>query len=759
MNRNVPDTASIPDMSAAGTSSNTVERSISLVGATGVGIGAIVGGGILALAGVAYATTGPSAVVAFALNGVIALITALSFAEMSTRFPESGGTYTFAKKVLSVQAAFVVGWVVWFASIVAAVLYALGFAAFAVTAVEQILAATTGEAPAWTAERWFLLALAIGAVGFYSITLLLKADGGGALINVMKLVVFAILLAGALYAFVGMPKTTLKQSLSPFFANGYIGLVQAMGFTFIALQGFDLIAAVAGEVKQPEKNIPRAMLLSLGIALVIYLPLMFLVSVVGVPTSTNITAASQANPETIMASAAGYFLGAFGYWLVIVAGILAMLSALQANLFAASRVAFSMARDRTLPKRVGFIHAARGTPMLAVIVSCTTVALLIVVVPNLAAAGAVASLIFLISFALTHWTTVLARQRGDGLAGVFQFPLAALVPPLGFLACAGLAIFQGIAVPSAGVIAAIWLGMGAILYLTVLAPRARVVDASIEGFDPQLMRMRGRAPVILVPIANPDNAVSMVSVANALVPTGRGRVVLLSVVAKPDEVSPGETPQSLVRAQHVLRESLSASMQHGMNPEALTTIAQHPWQEITRVAEVHRCDGLLVGLGPHQEDVDGQPLERLLGHVDAHVAVLRAPTEWQLADVENILVPVGGRNIHDVFRARMLGTLYRTGDRKVTFLRVMRTSTTEAQKAEAEHELTRMVQDEVQGPFEATVVLSDEVGGTITQYAAESDLVILGINRIHRRKKIFGNIALAIARNTDTAIVILSRRG
>ncbi|MDA0838506.1 MAG: amino acid permease, partial [Planctomycetota bacterium] len=108
-----------------------------LWGATGVGVGAIVGGGILALAGVAYAATGPGAIVAFALNGVIAVLTALSFAEMSAAFPESGGTYTFAKKVLNVRAAFTIGWIVWFASIVAAVLYSVGFATFAVEILSQ----------------------------------------------------------------------------------------------------------------------------------------------------------------------------------------------------------------------------------------------------------------------------------------------------------------------------------------------------------------------------------------------------------------------------------------------------------------------------------------------------------------------------------------------------------------------------------------------------------------------------------------------
>jgi amino acid transporter len=90
------------------TKSEAEHRHLGLFGATMVGVGAIVGGGILALAGAAFAATGPSALLAFALNGVIAMLTALSFAEVASKFPESGGTYTFSKKVLSIEAAFAV---------------------------------------------------------------------------------------------------------------------------------------------------------------------------------------------------------------------------------------------------------------------------------------------------------------------------------------------------------------------------------------------------------------------------------------------------------------------------------------------------------------------------------------------------------------------------------------------------------------------------------------------------------------------------
>ena len=154
------------------------ERHLGLFGATAIGVGAIVGGDILALAGVAFATTGPSAIVAFGLNGVIAFLTAMSFASLARRFPESGGTYTYARKVLSIELAFVVGWVVWFASIVAGVLYALGFAAFAAEGLGRglpLLGVSTGAL-----EGHALRAIiALVAIGAYTAALVRRTSGGG----------------------------------------------------------------------------------------------------------------------------------------------------------------------------------------------------------------------------------------------------------------------------------------------------------------------------------------------------------------------------------------------------------------------------------------------------------------------------------------------------------------------------------------------------------------------------------------------------
>jgi amino acid transporter len=736
-----------------------MDRSIGLVGATSIGVGAIVGGGILALAGVAFSTTGPSAVIAFALNGLIALVTAASFAELAAAFPESGGTYTFAKKVLSVEAAFAVGWVVWFASIAAGVLYALGFGYFTTLAFTEGWQSWWGPLPTWFGASAAARLLAVVATAFYTHRLVRKTGGGaGHWENVGKLVVFAILIAGGVIALTGRPVAAVTDSLQPFFSGGALGLFQAMGLTFIALQGFELIAAAGGEVREPARTIPRAMFLSLGIALIVYIPLLVVLATAGVKDGQTITAMSLEDPEGVVAVAARQYLGPFGYWLVLVAAILSMLSALRANLFAASRVAAAMAGDRTMPRVLSVVHPTRRTPSAAILATGGIVAAIVLVVPGVAAAGAASSLIFLVTFALAHGVAVLARRRAKRPAK-FKTPWFPVLPGLGMVACFCLAAYQGVSVPSAGFITSIWLGIGAMLFLGLFARPARVVDASTEALDPEVVRLRGRTPLILVPITNPHNAGPMIAVANALAAPQVGRVMLLSVAVLPKAWKQGDKVLAIRHAQAVLGDTLSISVRAGRFPEALATVAADPWQEIGRVAREHRCNSLLLGFTELRQDVMETSLDRVLAAVTCDVVVLRAWPGWQLSEVREILVPVSGRSWHDRFRARLLGSLFRTGDRHATYLRVLPEGVPGPVATRARRDLARVVRDEAPGRSRVKVVSSDDVCQAVAEHAADCDLVVLGVQRMHRRKKTLGPVVLRIARETTCPILVISHRG
>jgi len=730
------------------TSSPTAPRHLGLFGATSLGVGAIVGGGILALAGVAFATAGPAAIVAFALNGGIAFLTAISFAELARRFPESGGIYTYAKKVVSIEVAFMVGWVVWFASILAGVLYALGFAAFAAEGLARLAPLLGAPAEGWrdTGPR---VAIALAATGLYTLGLARRAKGGGHAATIGKILVFFVLLAGGAWAWSRSSPPELLDRLDPFTVAGPLGVALAMGYTFIALQGFDLIAAVGGEIRDPSRNVPRAMYLSLGIALAIYLPLLFLMATVGAPEA-GIAGPATANPEGLVAVSVERFLGASGYWLVIAAGILSMLSALRANLLAASRVIFSMARDRTLPRQLGRVSEGRGTPGVAVALTGAMVAVIAALVGEVAAAGAAASLIFLVSFAMVHWSATLAAHRTGR-------PRPGFVPVAGTVLCLGLAAFQAYAVPQAGAVVLSWLAIGALLYLTILAPGARMFDAAAEARDPDLARLRGRSPLVLVPIANPASAPSLAGVAATLRTPGVGRILFLSVVPTTDD-DLGEDHPALRDAGRVLSGSLQYSLETSLEAETLFTTAPDVWREIARVARDHDCETVLLGFPRLTEPGLEAKLEGLIAELEADVVILRAPRRWQVAEATRVLLPTGGRRDHSLLRARLIASLSRSGARSLTYLRILPPTTPPDARRRLERDLRTLARDEAIGSYEVVVECTDRPREVLLRHAAAADLVVMGTMRRGKYWQGFGELTLAMAHETGVPLVLIGRR-
>lgn len=732
----------------------SVSRTIGFFGALGIGVGAMVGGGILALAGVAFAVSGPSAILAFGLNGLIAFVTALSFAEMASANPQSGGTYTYAKKALSLQVAFGVGWVVWFASLVAAVLYALGFGAFAVFALQQI--------PLNGYEGLFDLGmmpvlLALAAVGYFVFKLTRSTGDGSAFINIAKLLVFAVLIAGGLAVFVQTPFSHITRSLDPFFSDGFSGVIAAMGYTFIALQGFDLIASAAGEIKNPEKTIPKAMVGTLTVGLAVYIPLLFVMMTVGVLPGESITEMSAENPETVLAVAAQNYLGAFGFWLVLIAGIFSMLSALQANLFAASRIALRMANDRTLTHHLSYIDTKYGTPITSILVTGGIVALLVLILPDVAAAGAASSLIFLITFALAHLIMILMRNRSYEEGKTYRAPFFPALPVAGMAACLGLALFQAIVEPAAGFISMFWLLIGSVLFVSFFVKKAEVIEASEQALDPDLVRLRGLSPLVLLPISNPANAESMVFVANSLAPPVVGRVLLLSIVIPSNEKD--DLQKRLTISRDVTQYALQASFETGLRPDTLTTIAEHPWEEIERVVKVHNCRSLLLGLSDLNDFETNQNLEKLVKHIKSDVVVFRQPfSGWKITEARKVLIPVAGFGSHDPLRARVAASLWRTSQPEITFIQILPSNTPEKIIQRNHVRLARFAGRIIPGNINVRIIPNDNVREELIEQTAQHDLVIMGLGKPGANEKAFGKIALDLAEKTNTALIFISNK-
>jgi len=713
------------------------------------GVGAIVGGGVIVLAGPALLVAGPATLVALVLNAVLAVLAAFSLSELATRFPRSGGPYAFAQRVFSVQAAFAVGWLVWFASLAAAAVFALGFAEFALAALAEVLRLLRGAAPVVLSSRALTVAIGIAAVAAYLLQLSRRGRGGGGWMIAAKVITMAVLGLAGLVALALEPRAA-TGAFEPFAPGGLAGIAQAMGLLFIAFQGFALLAAAAGEVREPARDLPRAMLIAIAVATVLYVPIIVAIVAVGVPPGESLAFFAARTGGTTVAEAARTYLGPFGFWLVTASAVLAMLTALQANLFAASRVAHAMARDRTLPHALARLGPG-GVPRRTLLLSAGITAIVMVLLPSVATAGSAAGLIYLSVFALAHVMALLARRR-SGESAPFRAPLSPWLPLVAAACTVALAFANAIAVPSAGLLALGWLVLGLAVYAYFLSRQASAIDAEHEGADPDLVRLRGRRPLVLAPIANPENAEALVTVAHALAPPEVGRVLMLTVVVRTHD----ENAEALIdNAQRVLSASLRSSLALGLEPEAMTVVADDPWQAITRVARTHACEVVLLGLSRLDDAATLAHVDALLADVGSDVVILRAPPGWHLERVERVVVPFAGGAQQETLRARLLGALARLAAPSVTFLRVLPPSVSEASCRRAERALRRALEGRELGHASGVCVRSDDPIATVVAAAAGADLIVLGLPKRDVDQGALGGFARALLAAVPPACAVL----
>ncbi|MFQ6062855.1 MAG: APC family permease, partial [Methanosarcinales archaeon] len=380
-------------------------RDLGLFDASMIGIGAMIGAGIFVLTGIAAGKAGPAAILAFTLNGILTLFTAFSYAELASAIPEAGGGYSFIMKAMPRYMGFLSGWMLWFAYTVACSLYAKGFASYALEMYSIDLFGISEHSLA------LLIAFLITAL-FVILNVLGTVVSGKAenIIVMAKVLILGVFIIFGLKAILQNPSYAIS-SFSPFLPNGLNGVFVAMGLTFIAFEGYDLIATVSEEVKNPEKNIPRAIFISLFVTMIIYIFIIFtaigaIYPENGIPSWIFLGNAG----ETAIVEAAKQFIPSIGFLVIGAGGILSTMSALNATIIASSRVSFSMGRDRLLPKLFEKIHAQRRTPIYAVLITGFIIILMALTLP-IESVASTASLFFLLTFAMVNISVILLRKK------------------------------------------------------------------------------------------------------------------------------------------------------------------------------------------------------------------------------------------------------------------------------------------------------------------------------------------------------------
>lgn len=398
-----------------------LERSIGLVGGLSVGVGTMIGAGIFVFPGIAAGQAGPAAAGSFAIGAVIALLVALPASELATAMPKSGGGYYFVSRALGALPGAVVGLSVWLGLVFATAFYLVGFGSYA--------AAVLAEAGVALGGMGVVIPLGLVFGAFLTGLNLFGTENAAKLQNYVVGLLLTILVLflgyGGLDAvgIVGQPSP--PETFMPF---GPMSVFTTAALVFTSYLGFAQVATVAGDIKDPGRNLPLAMVGSVLIVGVLYIVTIF------VATSAFGSERLSTFGETAMVEVARSFLGGPGAILILLAGLLATISSANASILSTSRAVFAVSKDVIIPKYASRMNLQYGTPHVALAMAGGPV-LALVWFGEVEVLAEVASFLHLVMYGLICISLLaIRRDDPDWYDPDFRVPAAPVVAGLGAVA-------------------------------------------------------------------------------------------------------------------------------------------------------------------------------------------------------------------------------------------------------------------------------------------------------------------------------------
>ena len=475
-------------------SNSELTRDLSEFNIIMIGVGGMIGAGIFILTGIAAGIAGPAIILAFLLNGFISIFNSMAYAELGSAIPEAGGGFLWIRSTMGHFQGFMSGWMSWFAHIVAGGLYALGFGSFSFLVLQDIfgwhnitIATIFSTKIMLTSANVQVLFAIIIILIFIAINYLGSSETGSAetVVTMIKLIIISIYILAGFYVFFLHPATS-AQNLIPFgtfFPKGVSGVILAMGLTFIAFEGYEIIVQSGEEVRNPRSSIPKAVFKSLMIVIPLYVLVAFvsLVSIVP-PLGIQTYAYLGTLGDNGIIEAARQFVP-FGFYLLLFGGLISTISALNATTYSSSRVAFVMGRDKFLPDQFGKVNKRRHTPHMSIFASGLIMIFSIVFLPLVSVAAA-ADFMFLLLFLQVNVSLFRMRKRYEnklqyGYKSRF-YPFSPIIAIISMFFLLVILLFDE---PWAFLGALLWLGIGVIIFFIFIEKVVTAIDFS-ESLKP-----------------------------------------------------------------------------------------------------------------------------------------------------------------------------------------------------------------------------------------------------------------------------------
>lgn len=411
---------------AESSNSQGLERSLGVLNLTALGVGAIVGAGIFVITGqVAAIYSGPSVVLSFILASISCVFVGLCYAEFASMIPIAGSAYTYAYATLGEIVAWIVGWTLVLEYVFTASTVAIGWSGYMTSLLKDM---GTIIPTALLPESLNLPAMLILAImtGLLVIGIRKSVGFNNVIVAIKLCVILLFILVGITYINSQNWIPFIPENTGEFGAFGWSGIWQGTGLIFFTYIGFDGVAAAAQEARNPQKDMPIAILGSLLISTVLYVSVALVL--------TGIVPYQQLNvPDPIAVGVNA--LGDGLRWLrpIIKIGAVAGLSSvILVDLMAQSRIFYAIANDGLLPRQFASIHPQYKTPHVATIFSGLVAIICAGLLPmNLLVE--LASIATLLAFLIICIAVLVLRQTQPDLPRPFKIPLVPLVPILGAL--------------------------------------------------------------------------------------------------------------------------------------------------------------------------------------------------------------------------------------------------------------------------------------------------------------------------------------
>lgn len=466
-------------------------------GLTSLGIGAIIGGGIFTLTGIAaHDHAGPALALSFVIAGIGCLFASLCYAEFSSVLPVEGSAYAYSYGTMGEIFAWIIGWNLILEYMMGATTVAVAWSGY----FEKLLHQNGIDPPMWlmndpvtAAEKAAAAGVAAPAFAFNLPALLItwvvtsilikgikEAAKTNNLIVILKVaVVLFVIFVGFFFIDTDnytpfIPEQVIDDTGKSQF--GWSGVITAATIVFFAYIGFDAVSTQAGEAKNPKKDVPFAIVMSLVICTILYI----IVSLV-------LTGMVKYNQLDLKAPVASAFEGVGMPWatvLITIAAVAGLTSVMLVMMLGQTRIFLGMAKDGLLPPKIfGKIHPKYKTPYISTILVGLVVSIVAAVTP-IDKVSEMCSMGTLLAFSMISIAVVVLRVKQPNLERPFKTPALFIIGPLGALFNIGLMYFVR---PETWVAFLIWTGLGVVVYFLYSRRKSNLNDpnylASLKGHD------------------------------------------------------------------------------------------------------------------------------------------------------------------------------------------------------------------------------------------------------------------------------------